>query len=150
MFNRTGDESPTPIPRPASPRRAETRAQDTDFLNTQNSIIGPDLVISARDLIVISQTSLRMDGKTTGEVRATEIIIGESAEITGTVSAEMIEIHGDVIGSVRAPSVSLSPTARVEGEIHHKSLEIKRGAIFKGQSYQDDESANLMPKLDGR
>ena len=123
-------------------------SQTADFLNSGDSIIGSDLVISAQDLIVISQTSLQLHGKTTGEVRATEIVIGESALITGTVIAETVIIHGEVQGTVRALSVALSATARVEGAIHHHSFEISRGAIFHGQSYYEPESANLMPKLD--
>ena len=123
------------------------RSLSGDFLNTGDSIIGSDLVISAQDLIIISRTSLQLHGKTRGEVRATDIVIGKSAQITGTITAETIVIHGEVLGTIRAPSVSLSGTACVEGEIHHHSLEITHGAIFHGQSYYDAESANLMPKL---
>ena len=123
-------------------------SQSADFLNTGDSVIGSDLVISAQDLIIISQTSLQLHGKTTGEVRATDIVIGKSAQITGTIIAETIVIHGDVLGTIRAPRVSLSDTACVEGEIHHHSLEITHGAMFHGRSHYYAESANLMPKLD--
>ena len=149
MFGRASEERKVAFQQAIEASTEKANVQETDFLNTQNSIIGPDLSIIAENLIVISQTSLRMDGKTTGEIRATEIIIGESAEIAGAISAETIEIHGNVTGSVSAPSVSLAPTARVDGEIHHSSFEIQRGAIFKGQSFHNPESSNLMPKLDG-
>ena len=95
MFGRGNHDKQTEILQAIDAAKMETNVQDAEFLNTQNSIIGPDLVISAENLIVISQTSLRMDGKATGEIRATEIIIGEAAEITGTINAETIVIHGN-------------------------------------------------------
>ena len=156
MFNRTTDNAqPGGVrtesnvgPRPAGfSQQSQPQNHPTDFLHTQNSVIGPDLVISAQDLIVISQSSLRLDGETAGEVRATEIVVGEPGKVTGTVAAEVIVIHGEVHGTIRAPSVTLAATARVRGEIHHSSLEIARGAIFDGQSMYEPESANLMPKL---
>jgi len=102
----------------------------------------------ASDLIVICQSSLRLDGETTGEVRATEIVVGKSGKVTGTIAAETIVIDGEVHGTIRAPSVSLTATASVKGEVHHCSLEIERGAVFHGQSFHDPERTNLMPRLD--
>ncbi len=142
------NEGQTGLVANSGPAVPDQTIQAADFLNSQSSIIGSDLVISAQNLIIISKGSLQLDGKTTGEVRATRIVIGASAEITGTMIAESIVIHGELLGTVRAPLVSLTATARVEGEIHHNSMELARGAIFHGQSIYEPESADLMPKLD--
>jgi cytoskeletal protein CcmA (bactofilin family) len=126
----------------------DRQSQQANFLNTPNSVMGSDLIIIARDLVIICQSTLRLNGETTGEVRATEIVVGKSGKVTGGIAAETIVIDGEVHGTIRAPSVSLTATARVQGEIHHCSLEIERGAVFHGQSFHDPEVTNLMPKLD--
>lgn len=152
MFSRGNDQAQTDVTQSeiTDVRTAvlDQQSQQADLLHTQSSIIGSDLVIIASDLIIISQSSLRLDGKTTGEVRATEIVVGESGYIIGTIAAETIVVHGEVNGTIRAPSVSLTATARVQGEVHHNSFEINRGAVFHGQSLHDPQSSNLMPKLD--
>ena len=119
----------------------------TDFLKTQSSFIGPDLVFVAQDLKIISQSSLRLDGETTGEILGTEIVVGELGKITGTIAANAITIHGEVNGTIRAPEVTLGANARVNGDIHHASLEISRGAIFHGRAFYSAEGSELVPEL---
>jgi cytoskeletal protein CcmA (bactofilin family) len=151
MFARENERSQTDEPQAGSVgsmnSRLDRQSQSTNFLNTPSSVIGSDLVILADDLVVICQSSLRLDGETTGEVRATEIVVGKSGKVTGGVAAETIVIDGEVQGTVTAPSVSLSATARVQGDVHHNSFEIERGAVFHGQSFHDPENANLKPRL---
>jgi cytoskeletal protein CcmA (bactofilin family) len=102
----------------------DRQSQQANFLNTPNSVMGSDLIIIARDLVIICQSTLRLNEETTGEVRATEIVVGKSGKVTGGIAAETIVIDGEVHGTIRAPSVSLTATARVQGEIHHCSLKI--------------------------
>ena len=151
MFSRGADVSPTrvtdPQSNPTKSGRAELRSGSAELLQSQASIIGPDLVISAQDLLIVSQSSLQLNGHTEGEVRATDIVVGETGRVTGTLSAQSVVVHGQVYGSIQAPVVTLAPTAHVNGEIHHRSLEIARGAIFDGRaSYREDEH-ELLPNL---
>ncbi|MGI9423107.1 MAG: polymer-forming cytoskeletal protein [Hyphomicrobiaceae bacterium] len=127
--------------------RSHAGSDPSDFLKTQSSFIGPDLVFIAQDLKIISQSSLRLDGETTGEILGTEIIVGELGKITGTIAANAITIHGEVNGTIRAPEVTLGANARVNGDIHHASLEITRGAVFHGRSFFSVEGSELVPEL---
>jgi cytoskeletal protein CcmA (bactofilin family) len=72
-------------------------------------------------------------GKIQGELRATELMIGEGAEVDGTVEAEDITISGRVKGTIRALRVKLQG-ATVEGEIVHRTLSMDENSVFEGTS----------------
>ena len=76
-------------------------------------------------------------GKIEGEVRATELVIGEGAEVEGTVEAEDVTISGQVRGTIRAVRVKLRGRARAaagEGEIVHRTLSMDERSVFEGSS----------------
>jgi cytoskeletal protein CcmA (bactofilin family) len=72
-------------------------------------------------------------GKVEGELRATELVIGEGAEIDGTIEAEDVTISGRVRGTIRAIRVKLQG-ATVEGEIVHRTLSMDESSVFEGNS----------------
>lgn len=116
-------------PRPAPPaiRTGERSAP---------SVIGPDLIITGN---LVSKGEMQIDGEVQGDIRGTNIIIGERARITGTVVAEETVIRGQVMGSVRSRRVMLQTSSRVEGDIYHQSLAIEQGAYFEGKSRRSDD-----------
>lgn len=81
---------------------------------------------------------VRVHGKVIGDLRCSSLIISERAEITGTVTADEVEVDGTVDGPIRASDVVLQSNAQVSGDIHHTSLSIEKGAIFEGRSKQSD------------
>ena len=93
------------------------------------SILSADLKITGS---IVSDGEVQLDGTVDGDVRATDLTIGEEASITGEVVAENVVIRGRVNGSVRARQVQLSSTARVEGDVIHATLAIESGAYFDG------------------
>jgi len=93
------------------------------------SILSADLKITGS---IVSDGEVQLDGTVDGDVRATDLTIGEEASITGEVIAENVVIRGRVNGSVRARQVQLSSTARVEGDVIHATLAIESGAYFDG------------------
>lgn len=100
------------------------------------SVIGPDLVITGN---LVSKGEMQVDGEVQGDIRATNLIVGERARITGTVVAEEAVIRGQVMGSIRSRRVMLQSTSRVEGDIYHQSLAIEQGAYFEGKSRRSDD-----------
>lgn len=126
--------SPTAIgtaqpPRPAPPALRASGANAP-------SAIGPDLIITGN---LVSKGEMQIDGEVQGDIRGTNIIIGERAKITGTVIAEETVIRGQVMGSVRSRRVMLQTSSRVEGDIYHQSLAIEQGAYFEGKSRRSDD-----------
>lgn len=100
------------------------------------SVIGPDLIITGN---LVSKGEMQIDCEVQGDIRGTNIIIGERAKITGTVIAEETVIRGQVMGSVRSRRVMLQTSSRVEGDIYHQSLAIEQGAYFEGKSRRSDD-----------
>ena len=54
---------------------------------------------------------IQIDGQLIGDVTANVLIVGESADINGEVTADTLRVHGKVTGQIRAKSVSLAKTA---------------------------------------
>ncbi len=110
------------------------------------SVIGPDLIITGN---LVSKGEMQIDGEVQGDIRGTNIIIGERARITGTVIAEETVIRGQVMGSVRSRRVMLQTSSRVEGDIYHQSLAIEQGAYFEGKSRRSDDPLAGAPAMAG-
>lgn len=82
---------------------------------------------------------LRIDGEVTGNVWGSEsaasiLVISESAQVAGEVSADHVIINGSVKGPVHARMMlELQPKARIEGDVHYAALEMHQGALITGQ-----------------
>jgi cytoskeletal protein CcmA (bactofilin family) len=111
-----------PQPHPAVPPRGATR-------NRAYSIIGADLVVKGT---LFSAGEVQLDGKLEGDIRASGIIVGETAIIVGDVYAEEATIRGHVEGNISARKTQLCSTCHVEGNILHEALSIEIGAFFEG------------------
>jgi cytoskeletal protein CcmA (bactofilin family) len=72
-------------------------------------------------------------GKIQGELSATELVIGEGAQVEGTIEAQEVTISGRVKGTIRAIRVKLQG-ATVEGEIIHRTLSMDESSVFEGSS----------------
>lgn len=126
----TPQSASSAAPRPAAPP-LRTGAE-----RSAPSVIGPDLIITGN---LVSKGEMQIDGEVQGDIRGTNIIIGERARITGTIVAEEAVIRGQVLGSVRSRRVMLQSSSRVEGDIFHQTLAIEQGAYFEGKSRRTDD-----------
>jgi hypothetical protein len=63
-----------------------------------------------------------------------ELLIGNGAEIEGSVIAQEVTICGRVKGTIRALRVKLQDGGAVEGDIFHRSLSIDENSLFEGSS----------------
>jgi cytoskeletal protein CcmA (bactofilin family) len=70
-------------------------------------------------------------GHIKGELRASDLLIGDGANIEGTVIAQDVTICGSVKGAIR---VKLQNGGSVEGDIFHRSLSIDENSLFEGSS----------------
>jgi len=100
------------------------------------SVIGRDLVINGN---LASKGQVQIDGEIQGDITGTHIIIGESANITGGISADEVVVRGRVQGSIRGKRVMLQANSHVEGDIYHKALAIEQGAFFEGKSRRTED-----------
>jgi cytoskeletal protein CcmA (bactofilin family) len=73
-------------------------------------------------------------GRIEGELRASDLLIGDGAQIEGSVIAQNVTVCGCVKGTIRALRVKLQSGGAVEGDIFHKSLSIDENSLFEGSS----------------
>ena len=97
----------------------------------QNSTIGEDLTITGN---VTSKGEIQLDGHVQGDIHCVALVLGESANVEGNVTADDVVIRGRLIGSVQALRVTLQSESHVEGDLTYQSLAIEQGAFFDGKS----------------
>jgi cytoskeletal protein CcmA (bactofilin family) len=73
-------------------------------------------------------------GRIKGELRASDLLIGDGAQIEGSVIAQEVIICGRVKGTIRAVRIRLRDGGAVEGDIFHRSLSIEENSVFEGSS----------------
>jgi cytoskeletal protein CcmA (bactofilin family) len=73
-------------------------------------------------------------GRIKGEVRASDLLIGDGAQIEGSVIAQDVTVCGHIKGTIRAVRVKLQDGGTVEGDIFHRSLTIEENSVFEGSS----------------
>jgi cytoskeletal protein CcmA (bactofilin family) len=81
--------------------------------------------------------SAQVFGRIEGELRASELMIGEGAHIQGCVIAQEVTVSGTVKGTIRAVRVILQG-GTVEGDIFNRSLSIDESSVFEGASRRDE------------
>jgi cytoskeletal protein CcmA (bactofilin family) len=73
-------------------------------------------------------------GRIEGELHASDLLIGDGAEVEGNVIAQDVTVCGRVKGTIRAVRVKLQDGGAVEGDIFHRSLAIDENSLFEGSS----------------
>jgi len=119
--------SASPPPRPAEPAPspgATARAETICSIGSGTSIVGN----------ITCDGPAQFYGHIEGEVRGSDLLIGEGAEVVGNVIAQEVTVRGRIKGTIRAVRVKLEASGAVEGDIFHRSLSIEDTALFEGSS----------------
>lgn len=89
--------------------------------------------------------SIQIHGKVTGDVHSDEtVIIGETAVVTGPITAKVVDVAGQVHGSITAEQqIELQPKSMVKGDLSTRIISIKPGAAFIGKSSMLTESSSV-------
>ena len=114
----------------ATPQTPQTR-ETPEAVST----LGPGMAIIGK---IDCQGTLHIFGRIEGELRATNVLIGNGAQFDGNVIAEGVTIDGRLKGSIHATRVSLQSNAVVDGDIFHRVLSIDANAQFEGSSRRVD------------
>jgi cytoskeletal protein CcmA (bactofilin family) len=116
---------PEPMPRPELMTKPVAAKPETI------SSIGSGMSIAGQ---VVCTGQARVFGRVEGELRVSDLLLGEGAHVEGDVIAQEVTVRGYVKGTIRAVRVRLEDGATVEGDIFHRSLTIEEGATFEGSS----------------
>src|SRR5437660_11413314 len=82
-------------------------------------------------------------GRIQGELRASDLLISEGAQVEGSVIAQDVTVCGRVKGTIRAVRVKLQDGGAVEGDIFHRSLSIDENSLFEGSSRRVENPTDL-------
>ena len=110
------------------------------------STIGEDLTITGN---VTSKGELHLNGQVQGDIHCVALVLGENAQLEGSVVADDVMVRGRLIGSVRALRVTLQAKSHVEGNLFHKSLSVEQNTHFEGKSRpsEDPLAVAAVPRL---
>ena len=93
------------------------------------SIISVDLKIEGN---LNSTGEIQVDGTVRGNISTKKLLIGETADIRGEITADYVQVFGKINGQIKAREVVLAKTAHVVGDILHENLSIEPGAFLEG------------------
>src|SRR5215831_3388355 len=88
-------------------------------------------------------------GRIEGELCASDLLIGNGAQVEGSVIAQDVTVCGRVKGTIRAVRVKLNDGGAVEGDIFHRSLSIDENSLFEGSSRRVENPTDL-PSVDAK
>ncbi|HTU10166.1 MAG TPA: polymer-forming cytoskeletal protein [Allosphingosinicella sp.] len=94
------------------------------------SFIGPEVLVSG-DLATDAQ--LHVDGRIDGNVRCSQLVMGEAGIIAGNIHADEARVAGTVEGQVNVRILFVEATARILGDIAYDTLSIDAGAQLEGR-----------------
>lgn len=96
-----------------------------------HNIIGPNTVINGE---IKSEGNLRVDGEFTGVIDISgELIIGQSGNVNGKVTAKRLEVSGKINAEMQIKDfILMTSTANVMGDIQISKIIIEDGAVFNG------------------
>jgi cytoskeletal protein CcmA (bactofilin family) len=114
---------------------------------------GPDSCIGSGMSIVGNiecNGPARVFGRIEGELRASDLLIGDGATIDGSVIAQNVTVCGHVKGTIRAVHVKLQNGGAVEGDIFHRSLSIDENSLFEGSSRRVENPMDTSSSVDAK
>jgi cytoskeletal protein CcmA (bactofilin family) len=114
----------------------------------EESLIGSDLSIEGQSITIRCKGTLRLNGNIQADVHSRQLDVGREAIVTGSITAEAVEVHGRVNGAILSSKVVLHPTAEVEGDISAEYLAIEQGASFDGRSRRVRDPAEIAPQTE--
>jgi cytoskeletal protein CcmA (bactofilin family) len=110
--------------------QASARSEPTTKPGTA-SCIGSDMSIVGN---IECNGPVQIFGRIEGELRASDLLINDGAQVEGNVIAQDVTVCGSVKGTIRAVRIKLQNGGAVEGDIFHRSLAIDENSLFEGSS----------------
>jgi cytoskeletal protein CcmA (bactofilin family) len=127
------------VEQPSPKREPTTNAATRSCIGSGMSIVGN----------IECNGPAQVFGRIKGELRASDLLIGDGAQIEGSVIAQDVTVCGRVKGTIRAVRVKLQDGGAVEGDIFHRSLSIDENSLFEGSSRRV-ENPTESPTVDAK
>jgi cytoskeletal protein CcmA (bactofilin family) len=114
----------------------------------------PITTVVGNDMVFIGDIQgdgiVRIDGKVEGNITSKQgIILGEKAEVNGSLESDNIIIFGYIKGAIKTKELILRSTGSVHGDIVSDFLQVEKGSKYDGTlkigilpAEQDKQSIN--------
>src|SRR5215472_5424848 len=89
-------------------------------------------------------------GRIEGELRASDLLVGDGATIDGRVIGQNVTVCGRIKGIIRAVRVKLQNGGAIEGDIFHRSLSIDEDSLFEGSSRRVENPTEVPSGIDAK
>jgi cytoskeletal protein CcmA (bactofilin family) len=139
VIGRTVQQQQSVVEQPPPRREPMTNAATRSCIGSGMSIVGN----------IECNGPAQVFGRIKGEVSASDLLIGDGAQIEGSVIAQDVTVCGRVKGTIRAVRVKLQDSGAVEGDIFHRSLSIDENSLFEGSSRRVENPTDL-PAVDAK
>jgi len=136
---RAVQQQPPAVEQPPPRRQPTTNAGPSSCIGSGMSIVGN----------IECNGPAQVFGRVKGELRASDLLIGDGAQIEGSVIAQDVTVCGRVKGTIRAVRVKLQDGGAVEGDIFHRSLSIDENSVFEGSSRRVENPTD-QPSIDAK
>ena len=120
-------------PDPTAPSTGSTNAPAVQSRGTSGntkSVLAQDLRITGE---ITSTGTIEVLGEIEGNLTAKGLVVGAEGRMTGTVSAENVEVKGRLDGRVATQNYALRSSAEVAADVTYTTLVIESGALIEGK-----------------
>jgi cytoskeletal protein CcmA (bactofilin family) len=95
------------------------------------------------------EETFRIDGRFDGKIRSgSELILGDTAEVSAEIDVGRLSVNGMLRGSVRASErIELLPGARVYADLSAPVLRVEEGAFLQGTCQMKEASGSNLVEL---
>ena len=94
------------------------------------STLSADLSVKGN---INATADLHIDGRVEGDINCTNLVQGETSEITGAIVARSARLSGKINGSIACGALVVLKTARIDGDVSYDTLTIEQGAMIDGR-----------------
>jgi cytoskeletal protein CcmA (bactofilin family) len=124
----------------AAARPPMTKAGTTSCIGSSMSIVGN----------IECKGPAQVFGRIEGALHASDLLIGDGAQVEGSVLAQDVTVCGRVKGTIRAVRVKLQNGGAVEGDIFHRSLSIDENSLLEGSSRRVENPTDSSSSVDAK
>ncbi len=81
---------------------------------------------------ILSDGIIHVDGHVEGDISCDELIIGVKGSVTGSVTANILQLHGALKGKALIDNLFIAKSAKLIGDAAHNTIAIEPGAYIDG------------------
>jgi cytoskeletal protein CcmA (bactofilin family) len=113
----------------ALPETATTDAKPGSSRPPGRSVLASDLRIVGD---ISAEGTIELMGEVEGSVKSKSLIVSNEGSMSGTVSADTVELKGRMQGAIGCNTLTLRSAAQVQADVVYSTLAIEAGAQIDG------------------